>query len=117
MASKRKTLIERVNATGSHWFDRDTMEFFHTTLDESDIWEVDADTVVFVTSETSPSDERAWSIRVARFYRKDGTERVGIDTVGEFGQYAERVTARQAASAFLANMRETRTHQNAPNFS
>lgn len=82
---------EANRASGSHYFDADTMRFFGSRV---------LDGVIagrlFITSERSGFDydsPRAYSVRE---FMPDGS----IETVGEFGDYTRPGTARTAAKAY-----------------
>ena len=100
-------LIEAVNATGSHYFDTDTMRWFGSrlmgdTFQGSGGW-------WFVTSERDRGVRlsngefwAAWDGRRRYSVRRwDGSSR-SVDTVGEYGAYGSRAvalsTARRLAS-------------------
>lgn len=68
-----------------HWFDRGTMDFFKT-LTPANAYETSAG-VLFVTRETNPSGEKAYTVRRQHV---SGS----IDTVGEFHSFKTGALAR-----------------------
>ena len=85
-------------AVGGHWFDADTMRFFHTRIESGLIacdWQAASDNVAatprkgrFITSERChEGDDRRYTIREAQ---PDGS----IETIGRFQQYSTRDEAR-----------------------
>jgi len=70
------TIKDAMRATGSHWFDPDTMRFFKTRVSDK-VYQGQGG-VYFVTSEEDPSEERAYSVR------KFDPATAEIDTIGDF---------------------------------
>lgn len=85
------TIRDAVRATGSHWFDPDTMRAFGTRVLPSVYQGVGG--IYFVTSDHDFDRTRKYSVR-----RFDPT-RSKIDTVGEVASYATAQEARTAAKA------------------
>lgn len=112
--SKRSDLVTRVTEAGSPWFTPGSLAFFNSRVESRDILLVGPDTVVFVSSEQDDGglygepQPRLYSVRTARFFRKEGTERVDIDTVGDFQGYATRNDAMHAARSLVKMHTETR---------
>ena len=67
---------EEVSASGSRWFDRDSMRFFKTRI-EDQVYQGPGG-IYFVTSEKGPTEVRRFSVR------QYVPERQNVDTVGEF---------------------------------
>ena len=88
MASKID-LIKKVKATGSHFFDRDTMSFFNSKL--ISVYEGSKGTF-FVTSEKPYGERAAYTVR-------EFTDARGVDTIGTFMGYAKGADAQRAARA------------------
>lgn len=82
-------LIKKVKATGSHFFDRDTMSFFNSKL--ISVYG-GSKGVYFVTSEKPRGERAAYTVRGFTVAR-------GVDTVGEFMGYAKGADAQRAARA------------------
>lgn len=89
VAVTRRSLIEQVEACGSHYFDKDTMRFFNSKLLDPIYPDGGAGVTYFVTSERGPGMARRYSVRVF----KD----CGVKTVGEFQQYRTADAAKTAA--------------------
>jgi hypothetical protein len=79
-----------VAATGSHWFDADTLAWFGSRI-SSVVYPV-PDGALFVTSEFTGFERasRAYTVRLA-------TDDGSVSTVGEFLQYKTRDAAHRAA--------------------
>jgi len=90
--SEVKEFYARSNPNG-HWFDRDTVRFFKTKLPRV-AYEGNAG-VLFVTSETDPSGETAYSVR-RQLPNGD------IETVGKFHSYKTSADARAAIKSLHA---------------
>lgn len=98
MWNNTKEIIETARATGSHFFDPDTMRFFGSRINAALYGGR-----FFVSSEQhrsmwgSPAwgGARRYTVRVARYVPGDDT--LQIDTVGEFGEHATRAAAHRAA--------------------
>jgi len=69
---------------GNHWFEKDTMRFFHSRIESGIIRGR-----YFITSEVNPSDEKRYSVR----YVTDDAE---IETLGEFHSYKTKEAAKRA---------------------
>ena len=79
-----------VTANGSHFFDKDTMKYWGTSI-ETSVFKNGC----FVTSENDFWEtERLYTVR-----RFNGTS---IDTIGEFQRYKTKEAAREAARAYKA---------------
>lgn len=91
-------IVETAKATGSHFFDADSMRYFSSRV-HGDLY----GGRFFVTSERDNTiwGEPAWNgvrrytVRMARYY--PGDERLQIDTMGEFGEYDTREEAHREA--------------------
>lgn len=86
---------KRNKARGDHWFSPGNMRFFSSRV-QSSIYVAKDGRAYFVSSERSPNDRRAYSVRVAEL---DGS----INTVGDFQAYktgrAAHAAARKAAQS------------------
>lgn len=69
---------------GGHWFDKGAMRWFKTRLPR--VAYQGAAGTLFVTSETNPSGQTRFSVRVQK-------QNGDIDTVGEFHSFATRADA------------------------
>ncbi len=76
---------------GHHWFDRDTLRFFHSRISTGVFGGR-----YFVSSEKGPGMARRYSVRIAN---DDGS----IDTVGDFQQDATLAQAK-ARARYLATL-------------
>ncbi len=82
--------IERESlASGSHWFDHDTMRCFGTRC-HSQIYNGE-NGIFFVTGDKTYNDGRAYTVR------QWIPEECDVKTIGEFGQYKYRSTAHSTA--------------------
>ncbi len=86
----RTELVEKVDAAGSHFFDRGAKKFFNSKLESEGFVRPDGN-IFFVTSEAQPLDygrtgPRAYTVR--EFYGS-----ANIRTVGEFMGYGHRADA------------------------
>ena len=81
--SEVREYYERTQPNG-HWFDRSALLFFNSRLPKV-AYETNAG-LLFITSETNPSNETRYSVR-----RQDVTGT--INTVGEFHSYRTRADA------------------------
>ena len=90
--------IERDYArrNGGHWFDKDSMRFFGTRFPSGFRDVPEARVTLFLTTDKSPHDPRAASIRA---YRWDAAQ---IGTLGEFN--AHSLTVAGKAMDLLADM-------------
>lgn len=82
-----------MTASGSHWWDKDTMRFFGTRV-SAQVYQGPGG-VYFVTSEKPPHGKRSYSVRQYHPRTKD------VDTVGEFCELS-RATAHRQASKLAA---------------
>ena len=87
---------EEVSASGSHWFDRDSMRFFKTRI-EPQVYQGPGG-IYFVTSEKGPSEVRLFSVRQYR------PSRCNIDTVGEFNNLSRAEAHRIAQRLALTDL-------------
>lgn len=90
-----------VRATGSHWFDPDTMRFFGTKIVGSAVYQGEGG-IYFVTSEWDgfsgrENNKRAFSVRQ---FTPDNAE---IDTVGDVCQYQNATDAMTEAKRLAAS--------------
>jgi len=94
-------LKAEVAASGSHFFDRNTMRFFDSRLEFTSSGPMcttsgyDGAREYFVTSEKSPVEgsKRRYSVRC---WNRLNKLRLTVDTVGEFQAYATKGEARTA---------------------
>lgn len=105
-----------VDATGSHYFDRDTMRFFDSRLlegvwagksnrQEAGVSTLPGNRYVFVTSERPPWGERRYSVRVVELLEvRDERADVRIETAGEFYSHPTARAARMAAQLHAADL-------------
>lgn len=87
---------EEVSASGSHWFDRDSMRFFKTRI-EPQVYQGPGG-IYFVTSEKGPTEIRLYSVRQ---YRPNGCH---VDTVGEFNHLSRSEAHRIAQRLALTDL-------------
>ena len=89
----------KVKASGSNFFERETMEFFHSTLESPLIHGT-----YFVTSEypDDPADKRY----TARYFVVTGTGFMDHRAIGEYGAYASVAEAKGAIFRNLENQRK-----------
>lgn len=80
---------EAVRATGSHWFDPDTMRFFGTRV-HSAVYQGPGG-IFFVTQDKAFDDSRAYTVR------EFDPDRASIDTTGELCGHKTRKEAHDAA--------------------
>lgn len=91
MPSRVDCLIDLYKDTSSgHFFDKDTMRFFKSK-GLGDFKKLDDKTALFITSETSLSGVKAYTVRLAQIKDnlRDGGDlvsKVEIETLGEFHQ-------------------------------
>jgi len=87
---------EEVSASGSHWFDRDSMRFFKTRI-EPQVYQGPGG-IYFVTSEKGPTEIRRFSVRQ---YRPNGCN---VDTVGDFNNLSRAEAHRIAQRLALTDL-------------
>lgn len=82
---------KRHKAIGGHWFDKDTMRFFGTTIES-----LPNAANIFITSEWTGPDEtkRAYTLRWFN------TETDKVETLGEFLHYQTLEEAREGRKVF-----------------
>lgn len=97
-------LKAEVTASGSHFFDRNTMRFFDSKLEFTSSGPMcssegyDGNRSYFVTSEKDPSEgsKRRYTVRC---FNRAGKLKMVMATVGDFQQYATKGDARKAMYA------------------
>jgi len=86
-------VIKRNENIGRHWFSDGAMSFFKSRVSQTAYLSVDGKRSFFVSSEQGPHGPRMYSVRV----QDHATG--GIDTVGEFQEFAKRYNAHKVAMA------------------
>lgn len=89
------SIRSEMSASGSHWWDIDSMRFFRTRVGEQ-VYQGE-NGIYFVTSERGPTDPRAYSVRQYDPATKQ------IETIGEFNAYTRAKAHRIAAKLAGAN--------------
>lgn len=100
------TLARLNGEMGGHWYEPDTMRFFSSHVSRLAYLDESGAFAFFVSSERFSDDvARLYTVRVAHLTDGHGprTTRGGVDTVGEFQQYATRASADRAARALAAD--------------
>lgn len=95
----RDELRTMTRATGSHWFDADTMRMWRTRLLGLPAWR-DWDgkpAVMFITSDAPGSQPRRYSVRA--FVPNMDLHRA-VQTVGDYGQFRTAAAARKLLNTF-----------------
>lgn len=101
--SQLKTLTK---CWGNHWFDKDTMAFFRTTIETSVLMQCGNGCVLFVSREVDPSGKAGYSIREADTMNKR------ICTRGGFMKYKcadDAVTTAKRYARFRRYLWESRS--------
>lgn len=92
-ANSMSEIRERNRAIGHHWFDADSMRFFKTRIVSGSLV-VGNKASYFITRETNPTGQNAFSIRVAK-----PTGQVG--TIGKFHHFASSRKAKKALRDYI----------------